>query len=150
MIRKATLEDLDALTVMFNQYLLFYKKTADIDEQKKYLYERLSNQEAVVFLAFDSHHTPVGFALLYITFSSLLLNKIVILNDLFVDSTIRKNGFAKKLIEETKNYAREINSPIIRLRTAKNNFTAQALYQKMGFVRDEHLYGYDLTLKNNQ
>lgn len=147
MTRRATLEDIDALTEMFNQYLLFYKKNASLEEQKKYLYERLKNEEAIVFLAIDTHHKPVGFALLYITFSSLLLNKIVILNDLYVDSNLRKNGFAKKLIEETKNYAREIDAPVIRLRTAKNNFTAQALYQKMGFVRDEHLYGYDLVLK---
>lgn len=93
-----------------------------------------------------SQNKAIGFALNYITFSSLLLSKIVILNDIFVDSKIRKKGTARELIEETKKLALEIGSPIIRLRTAKNNFVAQNLYHKMGFIRDEHLYGYDLTL----
>jgi ribosomal protein S18 acetylase RimI-like enzyme len=146
MIRKATLNDLDALTVLFDQYLVFYKKPSDIENHKAYLKERLENNEAIVFLAFDDQNNAIGFALNYITFSSLLLKKIVILNDLFVNPSIRKTGTGRKLIEETKKLAQEIDSPIIRLRTAKNNFTAQNLYHKMGFNRDEHLYGYDLIL----
>ena len=146
MIRKATLNDLDALTVLFDQYLVFYKKPTDIKTHKNYLKERLENNEAIVFMAFDEQNKAIGFALNYITLSSLLLSKIVILNDIFVDSKIRKKGTARELIEETKKLALEIGSPIIRLRTAKNNFVAQNLYHKMGFIRDEHLYGYDLTL----
>ncbi|MGL2993914.1 N-acetyltransferase family protein [Flavobacterium sp. TSSA_36] len=148
MIRKATLDDLDALAELFDQYLVFYKKKSNLATHKTYLKQRLVNNEAIVFMAFDEQNNAIGFALNYITFSSLALNKIVILNDLFVDATIRKKGYARQLIEETKKLAQEIGSPIVRLRTAKNNFTAQSLYQKMGFVRDEHLYGYDLTLSN--
>lgn len=146
MIRKATLTDIDALAILFDQYLVFYKKASDIKRHKNYLKERLENNEAIAFMAFDEENKAIGFALNYITFSSLLLSKIVILNDIFVDSSIRKKGTAKELIEETKKLALEIGSPIIRLRTAKNNFVAQSLYLKMGFVRDEHLYGYDLTV----
>ncbi len=146
MIRKATLIDLDALTVLFDQYLVFYKKPSDIENRKAYLKERLENNEAIIFMAFDDQNNAIGFALNYITFSSLLLKKIVILNDLFVNPSIRKTGMGRKLIEETKKLAQEIDAPIIRLRTAKNNFTAQNLYHKMGFNRDEHLYGYDLIL----
>lgn len=146
MIRKATISDIDALAILFDQYLVFYKKSYDAKTLKNYLTERLENNEAIVFMAFDEQNNAIGFVLNYITFSSLLLNKIVILNDLFVDSKIRNQGIARALIEETKNLGKEINAPLIRLRTAKNNFTAQSLYHKMGFVRDEHLYGYDLTL----
>ncbi|OOV29648.1 hypothetical protein BXU11_07190 [Flavobacterium sp. LM5] len=146
MIRKATLNDLDSLALMFDQYLVFYKKKSDLERHKNYLKERLENNEAIVYMAFDEQNNPIGFVLNYITFSSLLLNKIVILNDLFVDTSLRKNGTAKKLIEETKDLAKKIGAPVIRLRTAKNNFAAQNLYHKMGFVRDEHLYGYDLAI----
>jgi GNAT superfamily N-acetyltransferase len=148
MIRKATLHDIDALTVLFDQYLVFYRKNSDLVNHKAYLKDRLESNEAIVFMAFDAQDKAIGFALNYITFSSLLLNKIVILNDLYVDQNIRKNGTAKALIEETKKLALELGSPIVRLRTAKNNFAAQNLYHKMGFVRDEHLYGYDLNLGN--
>jgi GNAT superfamily N-acetyltransferase len=148
MIRKATLNDLDALTVLFDQYLVFYKKPSNIENHKAFLKERLENNEATVFLAFDEQNKAIAFALNYITFSSLLLKKIVILNDLFVDPSTRKAGVGGQLIEETKKLAQDIGAPIIRLRTAKNNFTAQKLYHKMGFVKDEHLYGYDLILEN--
>lgn len=146
MIRKATLNDLDSLAALFDQYLVFYKKKSNVEHHKNYLKDRLENNEAIVLMAFDDKNNAVGFALSYLTFSSLLLNKIVILNDLFIDSSVRKKGTAQELIEETKKLAKEIGAPIIRLRTAKNNFTAQNLYHKMGFVRDEHLYGYDLPI----
>lgn len=146
MIRKATLNDLDSLAALFDQYLVFYKKKSNVEHHKNYLKDRIEQNEAIVLMAFDDKNNAVGFALSYLTFSSLLLNKIVILNDLFIDSSARKKGIAQDLIEETKKLAKEIGAPIIRLRTAKNNFTAQNLYHKMGFVRDEHLYGYDLPL----
>jgi ribosomal protein S18 acetylase RimI-like enzyme len=48
---------------------------------------------------------------------------------------------------QTVALANEIGSNLIRLRTAKNNIVAQGLYHKMGFVRDEVLYSYDLAVK---
>ncbi|MFV5686750.1 GNAT family N-acetyltransferase [Flavobacterium sp. GB2R13] len=149
MIRKATLQDLDQLTPLFDQYLVFYKKPSDPEKHKTYLKERLENNEAIVFLAFDEDNIEkaIGFTLIYVTFSSLALNKILILNDLFVDATIRKKGIGEQLILKTVDLAKELDSDLIRLRTAKNNSTAQRLYHKMGFKRDEYLYSYDLVVK---
>jgi ribosomal protein S18 acetylase RimI-like enzyme len=149
MIRKATLEDLEQLTHLFDQYVVFYKKPSNYEKHKAYLKERMENNEAIIYLAFDESNpkAAIGFVLNYITFSSLALNKIIILNDLFVDSTTRKNGIGEKLIMQTIALANEIGSNLIRLRTAKNNIVAQGLYHKMGFVRDEILYSYDLAVK---
>ena len=147
MIRKATIEDLDQITVLFDKYLVFYKKPSNLEKHKAYLKERIENNEAIIFLAFDDENKAVGFTLIYITFSSLLLNKIVILNDLYVNSTTRNNGIGEQLILKTIELAKELDTNLIRLRTAKNNVVAQGLYHKMGFVRDEVLYGYDLVLK---
>lgn len=148
MIRKATLKDLDQLTTLFDQYVVFYKKPSNYEKHKAYLKERIENNEATVFMAFDDENPEkaIGFTLVYVTFSSLALNKILILNDLFVDSTIRKKGTGEQLILQTVALAKELGSNLIRLRTAKNNTIAQGLYHKMGFVRDEHLYTYDLTV----
>jgi ribosomal protein S18 acetylase RimI-like enzyme len=149
MIRKATLQDLDQVTNLFDQYVVFYKNPSNFEKHKAYLKERLENNEAIVFLAFDddNNEKAIGFALIYVTFSSLALNKIVILNDLFVDSGVRKNGIGEQLIKETIKFAKELGSNTIRLRTAKNNVVAQGLYHKMGFIREEMLYSYDLTVK---
>lgn len=149
MIRKASLKDLDQLTPLFDKYLIFYKKKSNLEKHKSFLKERIENNEAIIFMAFDDENKDkaIGFALIYPTFSSVLLSKILILNDLYVDSTIRKNGVGEKLILETVALAKELDSNLIRLRTAKNNVIAQGLYHKMGFVRDEFLHSYDLAVK---
>lgn len=148
MIRKATLKDLDQLTSLFDQYVVFYKRPSNYEKHKAYLKERIENNEAIIYLAFgdEKPEKAIGFTLVYVTFSSLALNKILILNDLFVDSTIRKKGTGEQLILKTVELAKELGSNLIRLRTAKNNTIAQGLYHKMGFVRDEHLYTYDLIV----
>jgi ribosomal protein S18 acetylase RimI-like enzyme len=148
MIRKATIEDLDQLTNLFDQYVVFYKNPSNYEKHHKYLKERLEQNEAIIFVATDEENNDsiVGFALIYVTFSSLALNKILILNDLFIEATARKKGIGEQLILQTVALAKELGSKIIRLRTAKNNVAAQALYHKMGFVREDYLYSYDLTV----
>lgn len=148
MIRKATTNDLDQLTNLFDQYVVFYKNPSNYEKHYAYLKERLENNEATIFVACDEENEEklVGFVLNYITFSSLALNRILILNDLFVDSSARKKGIGEKLILKTVEFAKEIGSNDIRLRTAKNNTVAQKLYHKMGFVREDFLYSYDLAI----
>ena len=149
MIRKATLQDLDQLTNLFDQYVVFYKNPSNIEKHKAYLKDRIENNEATVFLAFDENNPEkaIGFTLIYISFSSLALNKILILNDLYVDPNVRKNGVGEKLISQTVALAKELGSNLIRLRTSKSNTVAQGLYNKIGFVREDYLYSYDLTVK---
>jgi ribosomal protein S18 acetylase RimI-like enzyme len=149
MIRKATAQDLDQLTTLFDQYLVFYKKPSNIEKHKSFLKERMEKNEAIIFIAFDDEvkEKAIGFTLIYPTFSSILLSKILILNDLYVDSTIRNNGTGEKLILKTIELAKELDAKLVRLRTAKNNIIAQGLYHKMGFVRDDLVYTYDLAVK---
>ena len=149
MIRKATIQDLDQLTTLFDQYLVFYKKPSNLEKHKSFLKERIENNEAIIFIAFDDKikEKAIGFTLIYPTFSSILLSKILILNDLYVDSTIRNNGTGEKLILKTMELAKELDVKLVRLRTAKNNIIAQGLYHKMGFVRDDLVYSYDLAVK---
>lgn len=149
MIRKATTQDLDQLTDLFDQYAVFYKNPSNYEKHYAYLKERLENNEATIFVASDEKNEErlIGFALIYVTFSSLALNKILILNDLFVDSSARKKGIGEKLILATVQFAKELGANDIRLRTAKNNTVAQGLYHKMGFVREDFLYSYDLAVK---
>ncbi|MDR6846157.1 GNAT family N-acetyltransferase [Flavobacterium granuli] len=149
MIRKATTQDLDQLTNLFDQYAVFYKNPSNYEKHYAYLKERLENNEATIFVASDETNKDklIGFVLIYVTFSSLALNRILILNDIFVDSSARKKGIGEKLIQQTVEFAKELGAQDIRLRTAKNNTVAQGLYHKMGFVREDFLYSYDLAVK---
>ena len=134
---------------MFDQYVVFYKNPSNIEKHKACLKDRIENNEAIVFLAFDEKNAEkaIGFTLISVGFSSLALDKILILNDLYVDSAVRKNGVGEKLILQTIELAKELGSNLIRLRTAKSNTVAQGLYNKMGAVREDYLYSYDLTVK---
>ena len=75
MTRKATTQDLDQLTNLFDQYVVFYKNPSNYEKHKNYLKERLENNEAIIFVATDDEdeNKLIGFALIYVTFSSLAL-----------------------------------------------------------------------------
>ena len=86
----------------------------------------------------------IGFTQLYPSFSSLSLKKVLILNDLYVQEDFRRLGVGKMLLDAAKDYALQINSKGLTLSTGIENETAQSLYEKYGFIRNEHFYEYFL------
>ncbi|GAA4114715.1 GNAT family N-acetyltransferase [Aquimarina addita] len=141
-IARGTLKDVDTITKLFDLYMIFYKKPSDKSRYKAYLEERLKNKEATIFIAYDDKKIPLGFVLNYYSFSSVSLGKIIVLNDLFVQLEYRKNGIAEKLINKTFELAKEEGAVRVDLGTAKDNYAAQRLYKKIGFIKDEEFYGY--------
>ena len=69
--------------------------------------------------------------------------------DLYVRSEYRTQGFGKKLMSAALEFAKKNNISGIELSTAKNNTTAQSLYEKLGYERDEDYYNYYLTVTND-
>ncbi|MCK5354301.1 MAG: GNAT family N-acetyltransferase [Methyloprofundus sp.] len=146
-IKNISTEELDDLVILFDQYMVFYKQPSAPDKYGKYLHERLSNNDASVFIAYSLENEPVGFALNYHSFSSVSLGKVLVLNDLFVVESHRKQGVANKLINSSVSLAKSIGSIRVDLATAKNNFSAQALYEKIGFVKDSEYFSYSLAVQ---
>jgi ribosomal protein S18 acetylase RimI-like enzyme len=146
MIRIAKIEDLDKLTILFDKYMVFYNKPSDFERHKQYLKDRIENNDCTVFMAFDDENEAIGFTLVYPTFSSVRLSKIMILNDLFVNSDLRNSGIGEQLINKVVELAKESGADMVRLRTAKTNTIAQGLYHKMGFVTDEVYLTCDLEV----
>lgn len=140
-IIQASVDNLDELSKLFQSYRIFYKKTPDTEGEKAFLKDRIINQESVVYLA-KSGDRFIGFVQLYPVFSSVRMKKLWLLNDLFVDADYRKSGAAKLLIEKSKELAIETKSAGLMLQTAKDNITAQSVYNKTDFVRDEDFYTY--------
>lgn len=141
-IRRATLNDVSELTGLVEQYRAFYKQEANPGTEK-YLTDRLTNDESIVFVAEDQG-TLVGFAQIYPTFSTVSLSEIWLLNDLFVDPANRGKGIANSIIETAETAARAAGATRIWLRTAHTNTPAQALYEARGWVQDEVFRRYDL------
>ncbi|MEO8209706.1 MAG: GNAT family N-acetyltransferase, partial [bacterium] len=115
---------------------------------KKFLSERINNNESVIFIAMDEEKNKgMGFVQLYPSFSSVSMKRIWILNDLFVHENYRKQGVAEALINESKTYSLKTNSKGIILETHSTNMNAQRLYDKIGFKKDEEYYRYYLEVR---
>lgn len=144
--KKATLEDLENLNLLFNSYRIFYKKESDLEASKEFLRERIQNNESEIFIAHYSENKaekPIGFVQLYPIFSSTRLKRFWLLNDLFVDKDFRGKGISVLLIDEAKKLAVQTDSAGLMLETDKSNIEGNHLYPKTGFELDtEHNFYY--------
>jgi len=141
MVRKAELKDLEAIANLFDQYRVFYKKESDIEGAKFFLKERMAKGESQIFVALNNEGKMTGFTQLFPLFSSTRMKRFWLLNDLFVHSDYRRQGFSIALIEKAKELCRQTNSCGMMLETAKSNVEGNALYPKTGFHLDvDHNY----------
>ena len=146
-IVRAGHEHLDGLAALFDAYRVFYERPSDVAAARRFLHERLSNLESVVFLALDGEGEGLGFTQLYPSFSSVSLCRLWILYDLFVAPGARRLGVGRALMEKAHEFAAETGGGFVELSTAKDNYQAQALYESLGYVRDTDFYSYELLLK---
>ena len=144
-IRRADYMDVDALAPLFDGYRQFYEQPSDETLARRFLAERLRADEAVVFIA-DVDHRPVGFTLLYPSFSSTAAGRIFVLNDLFVKPDQRKGGVGHALLQAAADFGRAEGAIRLTLSTAIDNRTAQAVYEGMGWVRNTQFFTYNLAL----
>ncbi|RXK62065.1 GNAT family N-acetyltransferase [Lacibacter luteus] len=135
---------------LFDKYRVFYKKESDIETGKQFLQARLDNNESVIFVAMDKENAvPVGFTQLYPTYSSVRVVKNWILNDLYVEQAYRKQGIGEQLIQTAMTFAKENHATFVQLSTAVDNYTAQSLYEQIGFKKEEpetDFYTYRINL----
>lgn len=143
-VRRAKLEDLDGAANLFAQYRFFYGQPFDTDASRQFLEERIRNNESVVFVAVVNNEFA-GFTQLYPSFSSVGMKRMWILNDLFVAEAYRQKGVAQALINKVIEYGKETGRSKIVLSTAYSNITAQHLYEKIGFVKDE-FFNYEIVV----
>lgn len=144
-IYQANNKDLDGVATLFNLYRMFYEQESDLKGAKSYIKRRLEKKDSVIFVAKDNDKY-LGFTQLYPTFSSISMKKAWILNDLYVDSQARKQGLGEILLNRAKELAIETGANSIALSTAHDNYSAQRLYEKNGYKRDEQFYHYELSI----
>jgi len=144
-IKRANKNDANIIGEVFNLYRVFYKQESNVEIAQKYIAERLTNNEAVIFFAEDNGRC-IGFTQLYPTFDSVNVRQKIVLYDLFVREEYRRKGFAKLLMNAAKKYASDNNFGSIELSTAKSNTPGQSLYESLGYIRDNEYYTYDLEI----
>ena len=121
---------------LFDKYRIFYQQPSNIALAQTFIQARLDSNESVIFVALVNS-TPVGFTQLYPRYSSLRAIKNWLLNDLYVDKDYRKQGIGEQLIKTAMNFAKENQATFVELSTAVDNYTAQSLYEHIGFERQK-------------
>lgn len=145
-IRTATLADLDLLTPLFADYLAFYEVAKPAGEVRNFVATRLQLGDSQLFLALDEQGRGLGFVQLYPFFASLALRPAWLLSDLYVSPQARRQGVGEALMQAARDHALTTGACGLQLETARGNLTAQALYERLGYVRDEVFYTYWLAL----
>lgn len=145
-VRRATAQDLEQLAVLFDEYRQFYGASSNLPQSLKFLHQRLSNQQSVIFIHVKDD-VITGFVILYSGFNSVACSSYYILDDVYVSPRFRRQGSAKQLIDTAILFARHEKAIRISLETQKNNFQSHELYEQMGFVKDDEFQTYHCFLQ---
>jgi ribosomal protein S18 acetylase RimI-like enzyme len=146
-IRRATAADTAGLAHLFDLYRRFYEQPADAALARRFIEERLERGESVIFVA-EQVRKLIGFTQLYPTFCSVAAAPIFVLYDLFVAPEARRGGVARALMHAAAEHARQTGAARLELATARTNRPAQALYESLGWVRDDAFYHYSLSIQD--
>ncbi len=147
-IVRATKAHIDQVSHLFDLYRQFYECEADPELASRFISDRISNNESIIFVALEDDDVASGFVQLYPSFCSVEAVKILILYDLYVDASCRKCGYGEALMNRATEYAREGGAARLDLLTAHSNKSGQALYEKLGYQKVlEDFYAYSLPLK---
>ncbi|KZK32138.1 GNAT family N-acetyltransferase [Delftia sp. SD018] len=136
-IHTAIPEDAALIAPLFDAYRQFYEQPADADAALAFITARLERGESVILLARRPDGRALGFCQLYPSFCSVLAAPIYVLYDLFVAPDARRLGVGRALLLAAEAHARATGHARMDLTTARNNLRAQALYESLGWVRDE-------------
>lgn len=130
--RKARFTDLESIVRLFDAYRVFYHKTSDFEGATAFIETRLKEEDSVIFVVEVSGNI-VGFTQLYPIFSSTRMQRLWLLNDLYIDTNFRGQGHSKSLINIAKFHAESTHAAGLLLETDKDNSIGNRLYQKEGF-----------------
>jgi GNAT superfamily N-acetyltransferase len=136
-ITRAKLKDLNDLALLFDGYRTFYKQDSNVETAKRFLKQRMIKNDSIIYIAYNNDEA-IGFTQLYPLFSSVSMQPMYMLNDLFVSSTYRGQGIGEALINRAKHLCQSENNKGLAIQTAFDN-PAQHLYQRLGFVKDTDL-----------
>ena len=138
-IRRAKKKDIEKLSVLFDKYRIFYKQESDIENARSFLKKRMKRKESVIFVA-EERKELIGFTQLFPIFSSVSMKRTWLLNDLYVNEKARSMGAATKMLEAAKQFGIDTDSKWLILQTSADNFTAQKVYEKNGWVKETDFF----------
>jgi GNAT superfamily N-acetyltransferase len=136
-----TAEDLADLLPLMRAYCDFYR-AAPSDDALLALSRTLladGGREGLQLIARDEQTAPAGFATVFWSWSTTIASPIGIMNDLYVIPDARGCGLADRLIRACVDRCEQRGARSLEWQTAPENLRAQAVYDRIGGVREAWL-----------
>ena len=133
-------DDLADLLPLMRGYSDFYEVDPSDEALLALSRALIANPEydGVQLIARDSDTgEALGFATVYWMWSTSRAERIGVMNDLFTAEAARRRGVGEALIRACLEATRERGAAILQWQTARDNHTAQALYDRVGGIREE-------------
>lgn len=104
-----------------------------------YFENKYQNEDNILLIA-KQEENVIGYA--YCKINELpggpIISKVTLLDGIFVEEKYRKQTIATKLINECKNWSKEIGATYFEIKVAKENINALKIYEQIGFKDFEH------------
>lgn len=147
-VRPISPDDYEAWKPLWNGYNAFYGRedaTALPDEITQTTWKRFFDPAEPVFALVAQHEEKVvGIAHYLFQRSTIHIQPICYLQDLFTLPSVRGRGIGRHLIEAVCERAREVGSKRVYWHTQESNTTARMLYDKVAENRGFSVYVRDL------
>ena len=140
-VETVTAADLEELLPLMRAYCDFYA-TSPGDGALLALSRALladPDREGVQLIAREERGSAVGFATVFWSWDTTEASRIGIMNDLYLAPQARGSGLAERLIGACLQRCAERGASRLEWETAPENLRAQALYDRVGGVREPWL-----------
>lgn len=130
-IRNLNKSDYSSWRNLWDQYLVFYKHELT-EEQTQLTFERLLDSTVGMDgFVLEVDGQIFGIAHCSFRYSTWAENQELYLEDLFVDPSVRGQGFGRALIEATAEFGKHHGAQKLYWQTHRDNATAQRLYETL-------------------
>ncbi|HEX4735338.1 MAG TPA: GNAT family N-acetyltransferase [Thermoleophilaceae bacterium] len=133
-------DDLAGLLPLMRGYSDFYEVDPSDDALLALSRALIANPDfdGVQLIARDSEtRSALGFATVYWLWSTSRAARIGVMNDLFTAKEARGRGVGEALIKACLELVRERGAALLQWQTATDNHAAQALYERVGGIREQ-------------
>ncbi|MGO3699666.1 MULTISPECIES: GNAT family N-acetyltransferase [Halomonas] len=145
-VRAAVLDDLDALSVLLDDYRQFYQQQSDLKGARYFLNQRFGLGDSFILVSEEAQGTISGFVQLFPGLSTVGMNARWTLNDLYVLPEYRRQGVGRALMSAAADLAQDHGVARLVLMTQVENKRAQHLYETLGWQRNTAFYSYLLDV----
>ncbi|MGN0447078.1 MAG: GNAT family N-acetyltransferase [Acutalibacteraceae bacterium] len=135
MVRIATINDAEQLNILNNEF------NGEGETSIDNIIKSLKNNKQEVVIVADEDDVLVGFVCVQLKKSFCYDEYMPEITEVYVKPTYRKRGIASEMLTYAETYCNN-NYPLheYELLTGNENFVAQAVYSKLGYIQDNELH----------